>query len=104
MLVCLVVLISAFRLLLPYVENYRQDFQDYINNNNHTNFVIGGLGMSWGGSGLTLIANQVTLIESEDVHITIEHIEMQVDFWATITNQQLISSNLILDGAPATKR
>ena len=99
MLVCLVVLISAFRLLLPYVENYRQDFQDYINNNNHTNFVIGGLGMSWGGSGLTLIANQVTLIESEDVHITIEHIEMQVDFWATITNQQLISSNLILDGA-----
>lgn len=99
MLVCLVVLISAFRLLLPYVENYRQDFQDYINNNNHTNFVIGGLGMSWEGSGLTLIANQVTLIESEDVHITIEHIEMQFDFWATITTQQLILSTLILDGA-----
>ncbi|HCH70534.1 MAG TPA: TIGR02099 family protein [Colwellia sp.] len=99
MLVCLVVLISAFRLLLPYVENYRQDFQDYINNNNHTNFVIGGLGMSWEGSGLTLIANQVTLIESEDLHITIENIEMQFDFWATITTQQLILSTLILDGA-----
>jgi uncharacterized protein (TIGR02099 family) len=99
MLVCLAVLISAFRLLLPYVENYRQDFQHYINNNNQTNLVIGGLGMSWRGSGPTLIANQVTLIDTENAQITIEHIEMQVDFWATITTQQLISSNLILDGA-----
>jgi uncharacterized protein (TIGR02099 family) len=99
MLVCLALLISAFRLLLPYIEHYRQDFQNYINNNNQTNFVIGGLGMSWRGSGPTLIANQVTLIDTENAKITIEHIEMQVDFWATITTQQLISSNLILDGA-----
>ncbi|MDX2369919.1 MAG: YhdP family protein, partial [Colwellia sp.] len=99
MLVCLAVLISAFRLLLPYVENYRQDFQDYINNNNQTNFVIGGLGMSWQGSGPTLIANQVTLLDTEDAYITIEHIEIQVDFWATITTQQLIASNVILEGA-----
>jgi uncharacterized protein (TIGR02099 family) len=99
MLVCLALLISAFRLFLPYIEHYRQDFQNYINNNNQTNFVIGGLGMSWRGSGPTLIANQVTLIDTENAKITIEHIEMQVDFWATITTQQLISSNLILDGA-----
>ncbi|WP_114327460.1 YhdP family protein [Candidatus Colwellia aromaticivorans] len=99
MLVCLAVLISAFRLLLPYVEHYRQDFQNYINNNNQTNFVIGGLGMSWRGSGPTLIANKVTLIDTEDAHITIEHIEIQVDFWETIMTQQLISSNLILEGA-----
>ncbi|PHR83447.1 MAG: TIGR02099 family protein [Colwellia sp.] len=99
MLVCLAVVISAFRLLLPYVELYRQDFQDYINNNNQINIVIGSLGMSWQGSGPTLIANQVTLMDTEDVHITIEHIEIQVDFWATITTQQLISSNVILEGA-----
>jgi len=99
MVVCLAVLISAFRLLLPYVEHYRQDFQDYINNNNQTNIVIGGLGMSWRGSGPTLIANQVTLIDTDDAHIYIEHLEIQVDFWATITTQRLISSNLILDGA-----
>jgi uncharacterized protein (TIGR02099 family) len=99
LLVCLAVLISAFRLLLPYVEHYRQDFQNYINNNNQINLVIGGLGMSWRGSGPMLIANQVTLIDTEDAYITIEHLEIQVDFWATITTQQLISSNLILDGA-----
>jgi uncharacterized protein (TIGR02099 family) len=99
MLVCLAVLISAFRLLLPYVENYREDFQNYINNNNNTNFVIGGLGMTWRGSGPTLIANQVTLIDTEYAHITIEYLEIQLDFWATITTQQLVSSNLMLEGA-----
>ena len=99
MLVCLAVLISAFRLLLPYVELYRQDFQNYINNNNQTNFVIGALAMSWQGSGPTLIANKVTLINTEDAHITIEHLEIQIDFWETIITQQLSSSNLILDGA-----
>lgn len=99
LLVCLAVFISASRLLLPYVENYRQDFQNYINEKNQTNFVIGGLGLSWRGAGPLLIANQVTLIDTEFAHVTIEHIEMQVDFWATITTQQLVSSNLILEGA-----
>ena len=30
------------------------------------------------------------------------HLEVQVDFWATLTTQRLISSNLILDGAIVT--
>jgi uncharacterized protein (TIGR02099 family) len=99
LLVCLAVLISACRLLLPYVENYRQDFQDYINNINQTNLVIGSLGMNWRGSGPTLIANQVTLIDTADAHVTVEYMEIQVDFWSTIMAQQLISSDLVLDGA-----
>ena len=99
MLVLLAVLISAFRLFLPYVENYRQDFQDYINNSNQTNIVIGGLGMSWQRFGPTLIAKRVTLIDSQDAYVYISHLEIQLDFWATLTKQRLISSNLILDGA-----
>jgi len=99
MLVLLAVLISALRLFLPYVENYRQDFQDYLNNSNQTNIVIGSLGMSWQRSGPVLIANEVTLIDNEDVHVSIKHLSVQVDFWASITEQRLISSDLILDGA-----
>ena len=99
MLVLLAVLISAFRLFLPYVENYRQDFQDYINNNYQTNIVIGGLGMSWQSSGPTLIANRVTLVDSNDAYVYINHLEVQVDFWATLTTQRLTSSHLIFDGA-----
>lgn len=102
MLVLLAVLISAFRLLLPYVEHYRQDFQQYINNSNQTNIVIGGLGMSWQRSGPTLIAKRVTLIDTQDAYVYIDHLEVQVDFWATLSTQQLISSNLLLEGAVVT--
>jgi uncharacterized protein (TIGR02099 family) len=99
MLVCLAVIISTSRLLLPYVENYRQDFQNYLNKKNQTNMIIGGLGMNWRGSGPTLLANQVTLIDTGDAYVFIEHLEVQIDFWATITTQQLIASNLTIEGA-----
>ena len=99
MLVLLAVLISAFRLLLPYVEHYRQDFQDYVNNKNQTDFVIGSLGMSWQRSGPTLIANRVTLVDNKNAYVYISNLEVQIDFWATLKAQRLISSNLLLDGA-----
>jgi len=104
LLVLLAVLISAFRLFLPYVENYRQDFQDYINNSNQTSIVIGALGMNWQSSGPTLIANQVTLVDTHDAYVYIDHLEIQIDFWATLTAQRLISSNLVFDGVVATLR
>ena len=102
MLVLLAVLISAFRLFLPYVENYRQDFQDYINESNQTNIVIGGLDMSWQRFGPTLIANRVTLVDTNGAYVYVGHLEVQIDFWATLTTQRLISSNLILEGAVVT--
>ena len=99
MVVCLAVIISASRLLLPYVEDYRQDFQNYINKKNQTNMIIGGLGMNWQGSGPALIANKVTLIDTDDAYVFIEHLEIQIDFWATITTQQLIASNVTIEGS-----
>ena len=102
LLVLLAVLISAFRLFLPYVEHYRQDFQNYINTNNQTHIVIGGLGMTWQRSGPTLIANRVTLVDTNGANVYVEHLEVQVDFWATLTTQRLVSSNMILDGAVVT--
>lgn len=102
LLVLLAVLISAFRLFLPYVENYRQDLQNYINTNNQANIIIGGLGMSWQRSGPTLIANRVTLVDTNGAYVYVGHLEVQIDFWATLTTQRLISSNLILEGAVVT--
>ena len=102
MLVLLAVLISAFRLFLPYVENYRVDFQRYINTNNQTNIVIGGLCMSWQRSGPTLIADRVTMVDTNGAYVYVRHLEIQIDFWESITTQRLISSNLILDGAVVT--
>ena len=102
MLVLLAVLISAFRLFLPYVENYKQDFQSYLNTKNQTNIIIGSLGMSWQLSGPTLIANNVTLVETNGAYVYVEHLEVEINFWATLTKRNLISNNLILDGAIVT--
>ena len=99
LLVLFAVLISAFRLFLPYVEHYRQDVQYYINEKNKTNIIIGGLAMSWQRWGPTVIAKQVSLVNNDDAHIYIDEIEVQVDFWSSLIQQQLVSSNLILAGA-----
>lgn len=99
LLVFLAVLISAFRLFLPYVEHYREGFQDYINETNQTNMVIGGLDMSWQSWGPTIISKQVTLVDNKDAYVFIDNLEMQIDFWSSITSQRLVLSNLILDGA-----
>jgi uncharacterized protein (TIGR02099 family) len=99
LLVFLAVLISAFRLFLPYVEHYRQGFQDYLNETNQTSMVIGGLGMSWQRWGPTIISKQVTLVDNKDAYVFIDNLEMQIDFWSSLTSQRLVLSNLILDGA-----
>ncbi len=99
LLVLLAVLNSAFRLFLPYVEHYREDFQDYINDSNQLNVVIGGLGMSWQSWGPTIVSKQVVLVDNDDAYIYIESLELQIDFWSSISQQRLVSSNLILDGA-----
>jgi uncharacterized protein (TIGR02099 family) len=99
LLVLIAVLISAFRLFLPYVEYYREDFQNYINEANQTNVVIGGLGMSWQRWGPMIVSKQVVLVDNDDAYIHIERLEVQIDFWSSITQQRLVSSNLILDGA-----
>lgn len=98
LLVLVAVLISALRLLLPYVEHYREDFQNYINQQNQTNIVIGGLGMSWQRWGPTVIAKQVTLVDNHDATIYIDEIEIEIDFLSSLKQQQLVSSNLTLEG------
>jgi len=55
--------------------------------------------MSWQRWGPTIITKQVTLADNEDAHIYIKHLEVQIDFWSSITQQRLVSSNLTLDGA-----
>ncbi len=102
MLVLLAVLISAFRLLLPYVHNYRQDLQDYININNQTNMIIGELSMSWQKTGPILIAQNVSLLDTDTAHVYIKRLDIQIDFWRSIIEQQLVSSNVILSGTQIT--
>ncbi|NQY48252.1 MAG: TIGR02099 family protein [Colwellia sp.] len=99
LLVLLAVLISAFRLFLPYVQHYKIPLQDYLNEISQTNISIGSLSMTWQRSGPILVIGDVQILETERASVFIKRLELQVDFWRTLTEQSLITKNLILSGA-----
>lgn len=99
LLVLLAVLISAFRLFLPYVHHYRIPLQDYLNEKSQANIVIGSLSMTWQRFGPNLVIGDVQVLETESASIFIEQLDLEIDFWRTVTEQNLISKNLILSGA-----
>ena len=99
LLVLLAVLISAFRLFLPYVHYYKQPLQNYLNEISQANVTIGTLNMAWERSGPILIIGDVQVLETEKASVFIKQLEIQVDFWRTLKEQNLISKKLILSGA-----
>jgi len=101
LLVLLAVIISAFRLFLPYVHHYRLPLQDYLNEKSQANISIGTLSMTWQRSGPVLVIGDVQVLETETASVFIKELELHVDFWRTLTEQSLISKNLILSGANA---
>jgi len=98
-LVLLAVAISAFRLFLPYVHHYQLPLQNYLNEKAQTNMSFGSLSMTWQDYGPSLVMADVKILDTENASVFIQQLELQVDFWKTITQQDLISKNLILTGA-----
>ena len=99
LLVLLAVVISAFRLFLPYVHHYKLPLQNYLNETSQANIAIGTLSMTWQRSGPILIIGDVQVLETEKASVFIEQLEMQVDFWRTLTERNLISKDLLISGA-----
>ena len=99
LLVVFAVLISSLRLFLPYAHQYRQSFQDYINTSYNSNIIIGSLNMGWQSHGLTLIVENVSLLQTETAEVYIKKIAISIDFWASLAAWKIISYDLNLDGA-----
>ncbi len=97
-LVILAVLISALRLVLPYAHQHQHHLQDYINNTYNSNVLIGSLAMSWSSAGPTLIANDVSLLQTEMAEVDIEQFSLVVDFWASLRHWQLVTKDFSLNG------
>ncbi len=99
LLVLFAVLISAFRLSLPYAQNYRQDFQNYINETYDSNLEVGLLAMEWDGSGPSLIVEQVNVLATEKAKIFVDRMKFTVDFWRSLQHQKVITKDISLEGA-----
>ena len=98
LLVLLAVIISACRLLLPHIHHYKLHVQDYINSKSQANITIGTLSMKWQQSGPVLLLDEVVILDSENATVSVKQLELQVDFWQTLSQQKLISKDLILSG------
>jgi uncharacterized protein (TIGR02099 family) len=99
LLVLFAVLISAFRLSLPYAHNFKQDFQSYLNESYDSNVTIGSLSMEWATEGPTLVVEQVNVLDTETANLFVASIELTIDFWASLRNQKLLTQDIRLAGA-----
>jgi uncharacterized protein YhdP len=87
LLVLLAVIISACRLLLPHIHHYKLHVQNYINAKSQANITIGTLSMKWQQSGPVLLLDEVVILDSENATVSVKQLELQVDFWQTLSQQ-----------------
>lgn len=99
LLVLFAVLISAFRLLLPYAHNYREHVQNLINTTNDSQITIGELSMDWEKLGPSIVIKQVSLLETQSTDIFIDKIHVHLDFWQSLAKGRIITQDVTLDGA-----
>ena len=98
-LVLFAVLISGFRLFLPYVHHYREHVQNFINSTNDSQITIGELSMDWEKLGPSIVIKQVSLLETQSTDIFIDKIHVHLDFWQSLAKGRLITQDVTLDGA-----
>ncbi|MFB0980314.1 MAG: YhdP family protein [Alteromonadaceae bacterium] len=99
LLVLFAVLISAFRLFLPYVHHFQQDFQYYLNETYDSNVTIGSLNMEWATGGPTLVVKNVNVLDTATANVFVARMELSIDFWGSLRHQKLITQDITLAGA-----
>ncbi len=98
LLVLIAVSISAIRLFLPYAHNYKAAFENYINETYNSHITVESITMGWQKFGPTLVARNVSLLQTEMASIGIKNIDIRVNFWESLSNRQLVAHHLTLDG------
>ncbi len=97
-LVLFAVLISAFRLLLPYAHNYKLGIEDYINKHYQSNVHIGEISLGWQRFGPTLIAKEIRLLQTQNTRVGINNIDVRIDFWQSLSERNIVAHHINLDG------
>ncbi|TRX52793.1 YhdP family protein [Thalassomonas sp. M1454] len=99
LLVVFAVLLSAARILLPYADNYKEDVEEYINSAYEGDIEIGELSAGWRNFGPTLVVRDVVLSNSSSLNISVEEVNLGLDFWGSVQAQKVKAKNLTLVGA-----
>ena len=100
LLVLFAVLLSAFRLFLPYAHHYKTAFEDHLNSYYQSNIAMDHIHMEWKGFGPSLVAQNVRLLKTRDTQISIATIDVRLNFffWQSLSEQKIVAEHITLDG------
>ena len=98
LLVLLAVAVSAFRLMLPNIDAYRDHLEAYLYHQYQLDVAIGQVSASWQGLNLNLVAKNIDLLQSTQANITIDQIDLNLDFWSSLQALTLVTDDFTLSG------
>ncbi|WP_022941428.1 YhdP family protein [Psychromonas hadalis] len=103
-LVLLAVLLSTARILFISVEDYKEQAIEWLTSEYQVNISVDDLSAGIDFSGMVLTLNNVQLLDSEDLPfvLTLDYVFLHLNFWDSVTEQQLNFNRISLQGAELT--
>ncbi|AXR08105.1 YhdP family protein [Salinimonas sediminis] len=100
LLVLFAVLLSAMRYALPHLEQKKALLEEYVSERYGVALTIGSLQADWQKTGPAMVLKQVSLKQSASspVGLDIRTIDIELDFWRSLTHRQLSSNQFTLSG------
>ncbi len=100
LLVLFAVLLSGLRVALPHLEQQKSYIEDYLSQRYAVNLSIGELKADWQKTGPTMVLKEVSLQQSASspIGLDVQSIDIELDFWRSVWQQQLASNQFILSG------
>ena len=100
-LVLLAVLLTSARVLFLSVDDYKQQAIEWLIDEYQIDISIDDISAGIDFSGMVLTLNNVELLESEDLpfDLKFEYLFLHLDFWDSVTEQQLNFNRISLQGA-----
>lgn len=100
LLVTIAVVISILKYTLPYLDSYRLDIQQWVQEKYNADIEIGSITAGWDGAGPSIILQNLSLspTAAAPLDVVIAETRIKLDFWRSIKDRQLTSDYFILDG------
>lgn len=103
-LVIVALLLTSARILFISVADYKQQAIDWLTTEYQVNIAVEDITAGIDFSGMVLILNNVELLDSSELPFVLnfEYLFLHLDFWDSVTTQQLTFNRITLQGANLT--
>ncbi|MFT5161485.1 MAG: hypothetical protein ACI9FJ_000049 [Alteromonadaceae bacterium] len=104
LLVITAVIISILKYSLPHIGLYRDDIQQWVQQEYGADIYIGNITAGWDGIGPAILLQNISLLPNKTtpLDLVIKEVRLKLDFFSSIREAHLTSDYFILDGVVAT--